>query len=321
MDEAWQRCARLPSFRTVSVSGPADLDRYHSESTIERRGGDGQTVRFSPATGSPRNRLGDSPANSASCRHWPPIGRKAGQRASDCFTLNAARRDGGIQNVLGHIREQHAVLVAPVDARLASRLGSDIRMANAGSTKQCGRRRTRATGRAAQSGGGFDGRLPGIERDDHRGEIQSARSARRGGGRAGRRKTSCFARWRAPANAMRLRGSRTWNAGEICRVAFALAAYRVDHGRYPSELSELVPRYIDAVPKDRFSGLDLHFHLEQEGYVLSGSDYNGNDTPLNDPRSIHLGNISEFACRRERANRRHVRAHGVFWPHPRDASG
>jgi hypothetical protein len=72
---------------------------------------------------------------------------------------------------------------------------------------------------------------------------------------------------------------------EMCRLAFALAAFRIDHGRYPTALSELVPRYIEAVPKDRFSGADLHFKPETDGYYLYGAGSDGNDPPLTDPKA------------------------------------
>jgi hypothetical protein len=52
------------------------------------------------------------------------------------------------------------------------------------------------------------------------------------------------------------------------RIAFALAAYRKDHGRYPTELEELAPRYLAKVPDDLFSDRPLHYHPEQSGYLL-----------------------------------------------------
>jgi hypothetical protein len=76
---------------------------------------------------------------------------------------------------------------------------------------------------------------------------------------------------------------RHLNLREMCRLAFALAAYRIDRSQYPSALSALAPLYIDAVPKDRFTGSDFHFRLETNGYVLYGSDSDGNDPPLADP--------------------------------------
>jgi hypothetical protein len=52
------------------------------------------------------------------------------------------------------------------------------------------------------------------------------------------------------------------------RVAFALAAFRTDHARYPDKLNELFPRYLAAIPKDRFSGGPLRYERRGEGYLL-----------------------------------------------------
>ncbi len=38
------------------------------------------------------------------------------------------------------------------------------------------------------------------------------------------------------------------------QVAFALAAYQSDNGRYPAKLDDLAPKYLAAVPSDLFSG-------------------------------------------------------------------
>ena len=39
---------------------------------------------------------------------------------------------------------------------------------------------------------------------------------------------------------------------ELGRLAFALAAYREDHGRYPAKLADLSPAYLAQIPKDIF---------------------------------------------------------------------
>src|SRR5262249_7753698 len=41
------------------------------------------------------------------------------------------------------------------------------------------------------------------------------------------------------------------------QVAFALAAYKADHGAYPAKLDDLAPIYIAKVPDDLFSGKAL----------------------------------------------------------------
>src|SRR5262249_30861733 len=50
-------------------------------------------------------------------------------------------------------------------------------------------------------------------------------------------------------------------------VAFALAAYHRDHGRYPAELDEIAPKYLEKVPDDLFSGEPLIYRLEGNGYL------------------------------------------------------
>jgi len=93
-----------------------------------------------------------------------------------------------------------------------------------------------------------------------------------------------FAIWTLGAELSVINGEdRHLDLQEMCRVAFALAAYRIDHGKYPVALSELTPRYINAVPKDRFTGWDFHYKLETNGYVLYGSNSDGSDPPLTDP--------------------------------------
>ena len=48
---------------------------------------------------------------------------------------------------------------------------------------------------------------------------------------------------------------------DLNRVALALAAFRLDHGQYPATLDELTPRYLDALPPDRYTGDPLRYRL------------------------------------------------------------
>jgi hypothetical protein len=77
------------------------------------------------------------------------------------------------------------------------------------------------------------------------------------------------------------------------QVAFALAAYHHDRGRYPARLDDLVPTYIKAVPVDLFSGKPPIYGLSGKGYLLysvgaNGKDDGGrwydDDPPGDDPR-------------------------------------
>lgn len=60
-------------------------------------------------------------------------------------------------------------------------------------------------------------------------------------------------------------------------VAFALAAYRRDHGRYPKELAALAPKYLDKIPTDMFSGKPLIYRPREDGYLLYSVGVNGQD--------------------------------------------
>ena len=60
-------------------------------------------------------------------------------------------------------------------------------------------------------------------------------------------------------------------------VAFALARYKADRGGYPGELGGLVPKYLDRVPGDLFSGKPLVYRPGGGGYVLYSVGMNGRD--------------------------------------------
>lgn len=61
------------------------------------------------------------------------------------------------------------------------------------------------------------------------------------------------------------------------QVAFALAAYRADTGRYPAKLEELAPKYLAAIPGDQFSGKPLIYRIEKNGYLLYSVGQNEKD--------------------------------------------
>jgi hypothetical protein len=61
------------------------------------------------------------------------------------------------------------------------------------------------------------------------------------------------------------------------QLAFALAAYKKDAGRYPAELRDLAPKYLKAVPGDLFSGKALVYKPNEKGYLLYSIGVNGKD--------------------------------------------
>jgi hypothetical protein len=65
---------------------------------------------------------------------------------------------------------------------------------------------------------------------------------------------------------------------QVTELAFALAAYRADHGTYPATLAELKPKYVQKVPTDMFNGeADLHYTRKGGGYRLYSVGPNGID--------------------------------------------
>ncbi len=64
---------------------------------------------------------------------------------------------------------------------------------------------------------------------------------------------------------------------DLVRLAFALAAYRADRGSFPAKLSELAPKYLAEVPRDIFTGADLHYTKNRNGYLLYSVGINGKD--------------------------------------------
>ncbi len=55
---------------------------------------------------------------------------------------------------------------------------------------------------------------------------------------------------------------------DLVNLAFALAGYRYDRGKYPKRLARLCPEYIEEVPPDAFSGGRLHYKSDGNGYLL-----------------------------------------------------
>ena len=64
---------------------------------------------------------------------------------------------------------------------------------------------------------------------------------------------------------------------QVTELAFALAAYRAEHGSYPEKLDELMPKYVSEVPKDMFNEAELHYERQPGGYLLYSVGVNGID--------------------------------------------
>ena len=61
------------------------------------------------------------------------------------------------------------------------------------------------------------------------------------------------------------------------RVAFAMAAYHADNGKYPAKLDDLAPKYLAKVPDDVFSGKALIYKPGENGFLVYSVGVNGQD--------------------------------------------
>ncbi|MEO8427574.1 MAG: hypothetical protein ABI651_10735 [Verrucomicrobiota bacterium] len=65
----------------------------------------------------------------------------------------------------------------------------------------------------------------------------------------------------------------------------AVRAFYLEQGTYPTNLADLVPIYLDAVPLDQFSGKPLHYRKTSQDFLLysvgpDGIDDGGKPIPL-----------------------------------------
>jgi hypothetical protein len=64
---------------------------------------------------------------------------------------------------------------------------------------------------------------------------------------------------------------------EQVHIAFALAIYKADEGRYPKDLAALTPKYLAEAPLDPFSGKALIYRVTANGYFFYSVGVNGKD--------------------------------------------
>jgi len=64
---------------------------------------------------------------------------------------------------------------------------------------------------------------------------------------------------------------------QLADTSLALAAYRAHHGGYPEMLADLVPEYVDEVPRDVFTNDELRYARIDDDYLLYSVGPNGED--------------------------------------------
>jgi len=94
--------------------------------------------------------------------------------------------------------------------------------------------------------------------------------------------------------ASRLQGVNSETQNGLLLVTLALHAYHVEHGRYPSALSELAPTYLKKLPDDPFAVEGTFKYLLDSGnYLLYSVGPDGHDdsgTPIDDPANALQSN-------------------------------
>ena len=64
---------------------------------------------------------------------------------------------------------------------------------------------------------------------------------------------------------------------DVAETALAIERYRLAKGTLPDALGELVPAYLEAVPKDPFDGEELRYRRLETGYVVYSIGEDGRD--------------------------------------------
>jgi len=64
---------------------------------------------------------------------------------------------------------------------------------------------------------------------------------------------------------------------ELVKCGLVLATYRAENGAYPSQLSELTPKYLPQAPLDLFTGQPLIYKPQPNGFLLYSVGLNGKD--------------------------------------------
>lgn len=73
---------------------------------------------------------------------------------------------------------------------------------------------------------------------------------------------------------------------ESCRITLALRAHRDRHRRWPARLEELVPEFLEAVPRDPFGGAPFRYECTPEGWRFWSAGPAGRDPEREDAEAV-----------------------------------
>ncbi len=93
------------------------------------------------------------------------------------------------------------------------------------------------------------------------------------------------------------------------QAGLAIERYRLAAGKLPDTLAELIPTYLDAVPKDPFDGKELRYKKLETGFVVysigeDGSDDGGKEKPQKRARPPALWDVTFVVLRKESQGQR-----------------
>jgi hypothetical protein len=70
---------------------------------------------------------------------------------------------------------------------------------------------------------------------------------------------------------------------KLAAASFAVESFRHAHNRFPADLAELVPEFMNAVPADPFDGQPVRYRQIPQGYLLYSVDVDGRDDKGTEP--------------------------------------
>jgi len=74
------------------------------------------------------------------------------------------------------------------------------------------------------------------------------------------------------------RAAYAQTSADLAMLACALERYRTTHGRFPDQLEQLVPQFLDHPPNDVVNGQPLKYHRSADGaFVLYSVGWNETD--------------------------------------------
>ena len=93
------------------------------------------------------------------------------------------------------------------------------------------------------------------------------------------------------------------------RAGLAIQRYRLAAGKLPDNLADLMPTYLDAVPKDPFDGKDLRYKKLEAGFVVysigeDGNDDGGKERPRKRTRPPAPADVTFIVLRKESQGQR-----------------